>query len=189
MRRHPLIAIPIAALAVALLVFASFGDSSGLARPNTLRSLDPSATFPASVLPPSSVGTPAAAARANQFFFATLGAIVRFDGTVVRAYPSGGVAVTRLGLGRYRITFNRNVRQCLQLATIRTFLVGEDEPSAEYIHVAVADSNPNTILVVTQRRPVEFIVSPGPPPRSVAVAGQRTLADSGFNIAVFCPFF
>jgi hypothetical protein len=114
---------------------------------------------------------------------------VRFDGTVVRAYPSGGVAVTRLGPGRYRIMFNRNVRQCLQLATIRTFLVGQDEPTAEYIHVAVADSNPNTILVETQRRPPEFILVPGPPSRSVTVAGGLTAADSGFNVAVFCPFF
>jgi hypothetical protein len=189
MRRHSPIATLIAAFLVTLLGFALFGGSPGEARPNTLRSLDPSATFPASVLPPSSVGTPASAARANQFFFITLGAIVRFDGTVVRAFPTGGVAVTRLGLGRYRIMFNRNVRQCLQLATIRTFLVGQDEPSAEYIHVAVADSNPNTILVETQRRRAEFILDPGPPPRSVAVAGQRTPADSGFNIAVFCPFF
>lgn len=178
MRRHPSTAILIAALLITLLGLASFGDSSGSARPQTPLSLDRSSAF-----------VPASPARANQFFFNTLGAIVRFDGTIVRAFPSGGVAITRLGLGRYRITFNRSVRQCLQLATIRTFLVGQDEPTAEYIHVAIADTNPNTILVETHRRPPEFIIVPGPPPRSVTVAGQRTFADSGFNIAVFCPFF
>ena len=183
MRRHPSIAILIAALVVTVLGFAGFGDASRSAGHQVL----PNSA--ADVLSPSSLGAPASTARANQFLFVTLGAIVRFDGTVVRTYPSAGVAVARVGLGRYRITFNRNVRQCLQLATIRTFLVGEDEPSAEYIHVAVADSNPNTILVRTGRRPVDFIVVPGPPPRSVSVAGQITAADSGFNIGVFCPFF
>jgi|SRR5919204_3040475 hypothetical protein len=204
MRQRLPIILSSAALAVAVLGATPFGHAAGRAaqgalfaedagrvngleasstpRPNSLLALDAKARFPASVIP-------ASAKRANQLFLTTLGAIVRSNGTLVRSFPLGAVTSTRLGVGRYRITFNRNVTNCLQLATIRTFLLGEDEPTAEHIHVAVT-GNPNAILVeATASQPTFLLEGLPAPPHVVDVAKPAAAADTGFNVAVFCPLF
>jgi hypothetical protein len=204
MRRLPIMLSSVA-LAVAVLGVTPFGQAAGHAvqlalfaedsakvsgfaasprpRPNTLLALDAKAMFPASLIPASTK-------RANQLFLLrTLGAIVRSNGALVRSFPAGAVTSTRLASGRYRITFNRNVTNCLQLATIRTFLVGEDEPSAEHIRVAVTAS-PNAILVATTKSDPAFLLQQLPPPiHTVAVARPAAFADAGFNVAVFCSLF
>jgi hypothetical protein len=204
MRHRMPIIVSAAALVVAVLGVTPFGQAAGQAvqhavfaedaanvngleasstpRPNALLALDAKAKFPASVIP-----TPAK--RTTQFFLQTLGAIVRSDGTIVRSFPAGAVTSTRLATGRYRITFNRNVRDCLQLATIRTFLIGEDEPIAEHIHVAVT-ANPNAILVEMTSSGQAFLVESLPAPvHTVTVATPAGPANSGFNVAVLCSLF
>jgi len=200
MRHRIPIIVSAAALVVAVLGVTPFGQAAGRAvqhtvfaedaakvngleasstpRPNALLALDAKAKFPASVIPGS-------ATRTSQFFLRTLGAIVRSDGTLIRSIPIGAVTSTRLATGRYRITFNTNVRNCLQLATIRTFLIGEDEPIAEHIHVAVT-ANPNAILVEMTSSGSRVLTTL---PSAPIVATPAGPANSGFNVAAFCPLF
>jgi hypothetical protein len=188
MRRSLPIIVSTAALVVAVLGATPFGQAAGRAvqraafaenaakvngfeasstpRPNALLALDAKAKVPASVIPMS-------AKRTGQFFFRTLGAIVLSNGTLVRSFPAGAATSTRLSEGRYRVAFNANVRNCLQIATIRIF-GSVEEPIGEHINVA-PNASPNAIIVHTLKEPSGTSLAVG--------------SDSGFNIAVFCPLF
>ena len=114
----------------------------------------------------------------QQFPFSTdRWVVVKYDGTVVYRSP-GVVSATRTRKGDYVITFFRPVLNCAWLATIRTFTVGGDEPSAVEIKAEThyVGTAPNLIV----------------DPRSIEVvtfndAGANAgLADASFSVKAVC---
>jgi hypothetical protein len=93
-------------------------------------------------------GQPAgeAAAAAQDNCACTSWAVVNTNGNLVRDF--GVNAAARVGLGLYRVIFNRNVTGCAYTATIGLAGRAGNPPSGE-ISVSGIHNNPNGVLVAT----------------------------------------
>jgi hypothetical protein len=120
-------------------------------------------------LPPEALesGTEASAVEADErsdSCACTRYAVVNPNGTLARGF--GAVSSQRLGLGRYQVVFNRNVRDCAYVATIG--LSGSSGFSSPgQISVVGLVSNANGVFIATSNS-----------------AGAD--ADLGFHLAVHC---
>lgn len=88
----------------------------------------------------------AAAAPQDTGCACTLWAVVNTNGALLRNFRA--IAATRVGLGNYRVRFNRNVTQCSYQATIGLPGVGGPPPAGE-ISVARANGFPDGVIVTT----------------------------------------
>lgn len=123
------------------------------------------ATGPQGPTGPAGPAGPAGAAGAS------LWAILRADGTIVRS--SAGVTATRIDAGRYGVRFARSVVDCAEAAQLGGFTLGGEvqQPSAGYASAGVLSSGTEasdaTVRVHTY----------GP---------DGSLADRAFHVVVLC---
>jgi hypothetical protein len=106
----------------------------------------------------------AAAASQDRGCGCTLWAVVNANGALLRNFRA--IQATRIGLGVYRVRFNRNVTQCSYQATIG--LAGVGLPPPGEISVARANGFADGVIVTTY------------------LSSGAGFADRPFHLAVHC---
>ena len=140
------IALSAAALVVAVLGASPLGGAAGTAS----KGLFGNTTSPDSINASLATGSPLSLrgpARASQFPFFNLFAVVALNGTVSQG--RGVASSTRVATGTYVVTFFVNVTRCAWLATIGTFtgFPNEDRAYAEHIRVQSQPGNPRAVRI------------------------------------------